>query len=99
MALALAGLWLAFSNPGIDGTSRGDNYTCSAPYDTVLNDADNVPGGEPTTDGDDNADRCQSVGQERFGLAVGAVAAAILAGAFLVLVWHRSRTNVPTPTT
>ena len=38
-ALAVTAIWLAFDNPDIDGTSRGDDYTCLAPWDTVLNDA------------------------------------------------------------
>lgn len=50
------------------------------PYDTVLNDADNVPGGEPATDGTGIASRCSSVGQARFNLALGAGVMAVLFG-------------------
>jgi hypothetical protein len=67
---AAAALWLAYDNPDIDGTSRGPSYTCLAPWDTVLNDADNVPGGEPPADAADIATRCRDAGQDRFRLAM-----------------------------
>src|SRR3954465_12568205 len=78
--LAVLAGWLLLHNPTIDGTSRGDAYSCAAPYDTVLNDADNVPGGEPATDADDIAARCRSAGQDRFGLAVGVGVLGLLLG-------------------
>ena len=69
-ALAAVALWLTFDNPEIDGTSRGAGYTCLAPWDTVLNDADNSPGGEPPPDSAEIAARCRDAGHDRFGWAV-----------------------------
>ena len=79
--LVVTAVWLTFDNPDIDGTSRGDAYHCLAPWDTVLNDADNFPGGEPPHDGEEIAARCREAGRTRFGTAVAAgLAAAVVAG-------------------
>lgn len=101
MALAIAAcvicvvaLWLAVDNPTISGTSRGD-YPCLAPWDTVLNDADNYPGGEPPPDDDEIAARCREAGEQRFhqavtvGVAAGGVA--IAAGVVGLLAYRRDR--------
>jgi hypothetical protein len=45
--LAVIAIWLVLHNPQVDNTSLGDDQPCAAPYDTVLNHPDNVPGGEP----------------------------------------------------
>ncbi len=94
--LAVAATWLSFDNPDIDGTSRGDDYTCLAPWDTVLNGADNFPGGEPPPDGEQIAARCRQAGKERFEIALVAGAAAIV---LLVLApalpLRRARSGVP----
>ena len=75
--LAAVALVLAVDNPDIEGTSRGD-YTCLAPWDTVLNHADNSAGGEPPPDDDQIDARCRAAGVHRFEQAVGvAVAAAV----------------------
>lgn len=93
-ATALVGIavWLTLDNPEIDGASRGDTYTCLAPWDTVLNDADNIPGGEPAPDGEEIGERCRELGHQRFAWAVAsglsAVALSLLPAA---LVWRRSR--------
>lgn len=85
VVLAAVATWLVLHNPSIDDTSRGDGYACSAPYDTVLNDADNVPGGEPPPDSDEIAARCVVVGEDRFAQgSAAAVSAAMLAAAALV---------------
>jgi hypothetical protein len=89
IALPVAAVWLAFDNPQIHGTSRGDDYGCSAPYDTVLNDADNFPGGDPPPDGEDIARRCREAGEHRFRLALGTAAATVPAGAALLAVRRR----------
>ena len=34
IVLATLATWLVLHNPTIDGTSRGDDYDCLAPYDT-----------------------------------------------------------------
>ena len=83
LSALLAGwaLVLAVDNPDIDGTSRGDDYTCLAPWDTVLNDADNHAGGEPPPDDDEIAARCRDAGEDRFGLAVGVGIAAVVVAA------------------
>jgi hypothetical protein len=77
---ALVAFWLLLHNPTVKSTSLG-GYTCSAPYDTVLFDADNVPGGEPSADADEVEARCIDVGQGRFaqGLVVGTAAVALAA--------------------
>ncbi len=95
--LAVAAVWLMFDNPDIDGTSRGDSYTCLAPWDTVLNGADNFPGGEPPSDGKEIAARCREAGQERFlaAVAVGS-AAVVLPVVTTVLFWRRARVGVRT---
>ena len=79
--LAVTALWLTLDTPDIDDTSRGAQYTCAAPYDTVLKDADNVPGGEPPADSDSIAARCVDAGEARFvqGVAAG-VGAVVIAG-------------------
>lgn len=81
--LAVAALWMVQDNPDIDGTTRGDDYTCAAPYDTVLLDNPNVPGGEPPPDSDAIAARCREAGEQRFTLAVasGVVAGLVPVGA------------------
>lgn len=89
-ALAITAMWLTFDNPAIGGTSRGDSYSCLAPWDTVLNDADNYPGGEPPPDGDDIAARCRDAGQDRFAWAV-ASAFAASALAVTATTWARRR--------
>lgn len=91
-ALAVSTVWLMLHNPSIDGTGRGDDYACLAPYDTVLNGADNVPGGEPPPDADEIASRCRGLGNERFdqGLIVGS-ASALLAGLTIIVALRRSR--------
>lgn len=91
--LAVTGLWLAFDNPALDHTSYGDRYTCLAPWDTVLNDADNSPGGEPPPDADQIGARCRDAGRTRFTLAVTSGAAAVvLAASGAVVAWRRSAT-------
>jgi hypothetical protein len=44
--LVVFAIWLVLHDPTIDDTSRGDDFPSLAPYDTVLNVTDNVPGGE-----------------------------------------------------
>jgi hypothetical protein len=90
--LAVTALWLTFDNPDIDGTSRGDNYTCLAPWDTVLNDADNFPGGEPPPDGARIAERCRDAGHDRFFVAMASGAAAVALVALSAAVSARSST-------
>lgn len=84
--LVVAAAWLVLHNPSIDGTSRGDDYPCLAPYDTVLNNADNVPGGEPAPDGDEIGTRCRSLGQKRFNQGLAAGSAAVALGAVTMLL-------------
>jgi hypothetical protein len=91
-ALAVTAIWLAFDNPDIDGTSRGDEYTCLAPWDTVLNDADNMPGGEPPLDAEEIGARCREAGQTRLAVSgVSGSAAVALAALTAALVWRRPR--------
>jgi hypothetical protein len=91
-ALAVTAIVLAVDNPEISGTTRGDSYTCLAPWDTVLNDADNYPGGEPPTDDDDIAVRCEAAGRARFGYAVGfGVGAVVLVGSAVAVTWIGDR--------
>lgn len=84
---AAIGVWLIFDNPTVDSTILGE-YLCTAPYDTVLNDADNVPGGEPPPDADEVEARCIDAGEERFtqGSVAGgaAVMLAVLATALAI---------------
>ena len=80
-ALALIALWGAFGNPSINDTSFGVPYPCLAPWDTVLNGADNWPGGMPRADDADIAARCRAAGEQRFAIARGAGIAAVVAAA------------------
>lgn len=77
VAAVVVGIWLAFDNPEIDGTSKGDGYTCLAPWDTVLNDADNYPGGEPPADADEIAELCREVRRQQFWEATAVVVASL----------------------
>ena len=93
--LAMTAIWLPFDNPEIEGTSRADSYTCLAPWDTVLNDADNFPGGEPPPDGAEIAARCRDAGDDRFDIAIAAgSAAAVMAVLAAAVPWRRSRKGV-----
>lgn len=87
--LAVLALWLAFDNPTVGAWSRGDDYQCLAPWDTVLNGASNVPGGDREIDSDEVGVRCREAGRQRFALAgVGALASA--AGGLLAVARKRS---------
>jgi hypothetical protein len=90
--LAVTAIWLVLHNPTIDDTSRGDDYTCLAPYDTVLNDADNMPGGEPPPDADQIGARCRDLGEVRFAQGVGVGGGAVVLAALTALLALRSRT-------
>jgi hypothetical protein len=91
VAAVVVGLWLAFANPTVQGVSRGgdDGYTCLAPWDTVLNGADNVPGGEAPRDSEEIAQRCREAGQLRFLEAVATLAAGLGLGAGALVVRRR----------
>jgi hypothetical protein len=89
--LAVTAIWLVLHNPTIDATSRGD-YVCLAPYDTVLNDADNMPGGEPPPDADEIGARCRDLGGARFSQGVGVGGGAVVLAALTALLARRSRT-------
>ncbi len=69
-AVLLAGFALvrAVDNPDVAWSGEGD-YQCSAPWDTALNGADNVPGGEPPLDAQVVATRCRTAGFARFDQA------------------------------
>lgn len=98
-ALAVAAIWLVFDNPDIDGTSRGDDYTCLAPWDTVVNDADNIPGGEPPPDAEEIGARCRDAGQTRLAVAgVSGLAAVALTGLTAASVRRRAHDRVPSST-
>ena len=72
--LAIAALAFAFNNPDVAGSvdpgRTGPTYQCLAPWDTVLNQADNFPGGEPPSDGEAIAARCRAAGRASFHRAV-----------------------------
>lgn len=85
LGLAVVALVLAVSNPSVDVPQRstdwyGATYECLAPYDTVLNGADNFPGGEPPPDADQIAADCRVAGWHRFELG-----GVTLLGALLLL--------------
>lgn len=74
--LIVAAFVLALDNPTIRNTSLGA-YTCFAPYDIVLNGAENDKGDYP--DGLDIAARCREAGEDRF------LVAGVLAGVGVAL--------------
>ncbi|WP_028645622.1 hypothetical protein [Nocardioides sp. URHA0020] len=84
---AVAGMWLLLHNPSVKSVSMG-MYTCTAPYDTALNEPDNVPGGEPPPDADQVEAACIDAGETRFKWGVasgaGAVLLAVAAGVLFV---------------
>ncbi len=94
VVVALVATWLLLHNPTVKSTTLG-GYTCSAPYDTVLLDADNVPGGEPPADADEVEARCIDVGKARFtqGLGLGVAAVALAALATVLAVRGRAATE------
>jgi len=94
LVVAAVAVWLLLHNPTVKSTSLG-HYTCSAPYDTVLLDADNVPGGEPSADADAVEARCMDAGKSRFtaGFVVGGAAVALAALAALIAVRGRTATK------
>ncbi|MCM0622642.1 hypothetical protein [Nocardioides bruguierae] len=94
VAAAVAACWLVLDNPSIDGTSRGDDYTCLAPYETVLLHGDNTPGGEPPQDAVAIHDRCEAAGARRFELAVAAAAGSVVLLLGGVVVRERDRHSV-----
>lgn len=92
LTLGVTALWLATDNPEIRHTSRGDLYPCLAPWDTVVNDADNRPGGEPAPDEDDINARCRAAGEDRFDQAEAfAIAAGVAAVAAIGVTYARGR--------
>lgn len=78
--LGVLGLWLAFDNPNVGAWSRGQSYQCLAPWDTVLNDASNVPGGDLESDSEEVAARCRDAGRQRFALAGGSALGSVVIG-------------------
>ena len=90
-------LWLSVDNPAIAHTRRG-HYVCLAPWDTVLNDANNEPGGEPPRDAAEIKMRCREAGEARFDTAVafGVAAGAVALAAATVWVFHYRRDRRPT---
>jgi hypothetical protein len=89
---AAIGVWLVLDNPTVKSTSLGA-YTCTAPYDTVLNDPDNVPGGEPPPDADEVEARCIAAGETRFTQGLFAGGAAVLLAAIAAALAVRGRTT------
>ncbi|MGH1562019.1 hypothetical protein [Mumia sp. DW29H23] len=95
--LALAAVVLAADNPDVpadpswDGTA---SYTCLAPYDAVLLNERDTPGGEQPPDYDELVRTCRQAQVERFTLAVGAaLAAALLVGAAWAVDRRRPRSD------
>lgn len=91
LAALVVGVWLAFDNPDITGTSRDrdGSYTCLAPWDTVINGADNVPGGERPPDADEIAERCRDAGTLQFWESVTVVVAGLGLAAAAIVVRRR----------
>jgi hypothetical protein len=78
VVLAGAAIWAALDNPTV--VVRGETHQCAAPYDSVLNgaDEDNAFGGlRPYPQ--QIAARCHQANQDRVTLAVGLGVAALLA--------------------
>jgi hypothetical protein len=94
LVVAAVAVWLLLHNPTVKSTSLG-HYTCSAPYDTVLLDADNVPGGEPSADANAVEARCIDAGNARFtaGSVVGGAAVAVAALAAVMAMRGRTATK------
>lgn len=95
---AVASVWLLVHNPTVSSASMGA-YTCSAPYDTVLLDADNVPGGEPPADADKTEARCIDAGKRQFveGAFLGSAAVALAALTAVLAARGRARTKEDLP--
>lgn len=91
---AVLALWLMLHNPKVTGPSSGD-YTCSATYDTVLNDADNVPGGEPPSDGKVIEAQCIETSESRFTQGLVSAGAAAVLTVFASGIAVRARRGAP----
>lgn len=94
LVLSATALWSATDNPTVT-TSIGNDWTCLAPWDVVLNDANPTPGGEHLED-DTEADRkCRLVTESRFdnamlfGAASGFLSVVIMGLAGLVFAAQR----------
>ncbi|HTW16624.1 MAG TPA: hypothetical protein VMF51_15910 [Nocardioides sp.] len=79
VVLICTAMWLSYDAPTIAETSRGD-YTCLAPWDLVVNEADADPQGEAMPDGAQAAALCREAGEERFALAVGSASGGVALG-------------------
>ncbi|MCW2857280.1 MAG: hypothetical protein JWR52_2895 [Marmoricola sp.] len=88
--LAVAAALLVVHHPTISNTSQGD-FRCLAPYDTVINHADNAPHGVAPGDAAAIGARCQSIGDDRFVVAVVAAVASVAFAAVTVVVIRRRR--------
>lgn len=94
VSLVVAGLAYWTVNPTLTNTSRPDwgynaDYECLAPWDVVLNDANNSRGGEPRPDQDRMVERCDEVTNARFDrgtpfLGAGASLSVALAGGAVI---------------
>lgn len=91
LALLATAAWLFLLDPTVPRPQVGPDAGCSAAYDTVLNDADNVPGGERAVDAEDVGKACRQVGKEAFAAGVGLVVAAAVLGACTALRALRTR--------
>jgi disulfide bond formation protein DsbB len=92
LALSFAALWLATASPTVDAPGRPEpartvEFFCiQAPWDVVLNHGEGQQtGGEWPIDYAKTETACDEAGRRRFGWAMGAGAAAALAG--VAVVW------------
>jgi hypothetical protein len=90
IVLAATAVWLVLHNPTVESATLGQ-YTCAAPYDTVMNEADNVPGGEPPTDADQVEAACVDSGESLFTQGLIAGSAALVVAALAAVLFARSR--------
>ena len=94
LILVVAGGWFAVHNPSVsvrpgDGyPGWGDeDYTCLAPYDVVLNDADNTPGGEPPPGAERIKGDCDRAARRSFTVATMSLGSGVLLGITAAVLW------------
>ncbi|WP_436700456.1 hypothetical protein [Nocardioides sp. BYT-33-1] len=96
IVVTVVGFLLTVVNPTIDEgrQARGaaeEPSSCLAPYDTVLNGADNFPAGEPPLNGESIAAKCREAGRTRYRQGVALIGVGALGGLGVAITVLRSR--------
>ncbi|MDQ6525424.1 hypothetical protein RB608_17510 [Nocardioides sp. LHD-245] len=96
VVVTIVGFLLTVIHPTIDEgrQARGaaeEPATCLAPFHTVLDGADNFPGGEPPLNGESIAAKCREAGRTRYRQGIVLMGVGGLAGLGVAIAVLRSR--------